>query len=288
MGKHATRRVRDSAHGKQLLVARGRRRAQRARRGAHRATRGIRASAGDCSTSSTASNHGSSPIWRSDWRRSSRIGTIATISSDTARARPSRSSRWRGVSLTGGFSDERWLTRDTRNPFTLFRGEVDWRPNPPVDEGRMHIATGTFVVDTRNDEDNPWSGWHISADWERGRRHAVARQCPNDCRTAPDVSCTTPIPTTYSRGFLDLAALQPRFARRAAESARAHRRLAQRRSTAARAASIGRWTGSDAGLSDSETKRSGVDLGTCNVGTMLPGPAGALRSDRAAAGGVPR
>jgi hypothetical protein len=179
---------------------------------------------------------------------------------------------WRGVSLTGGFSDERWLTRDARNPFTLFRSEVDWRPNPPVDEGRLHIATGTFVVDTRNDEENPWSGWRISADWERGvgtLERVNVTTLPN---APPDVSWTTPIPTTYSRGFLDL-----RRYNRVSPDAQLNLR-----------ALIGGWLSGDPlpierrvsvdgpgvmpgfGFRTDQTG-GGADLGTCNVGPAFPG-----------------
>jgi hypothetical protein len=161
------------------------------------------------------------------------------------------------------------LTRDTRNPFTLFRGEVDWRPNPLVDEGRMHIATGTFVVDTRNDEDNPWSGWHISADWERG----VGTLSRLDALTTPngtELTFTTPIPTTYSRGFLDIR----RYNRVSPEAQLNLRAL------------IGGWLSGDPlplerrvsvdgpGVMPGygfRNEGSGVDYGTCNVGTSFPG-----------------
>lgn len=176
---------------------------------------------------------------------------------------------WRAVSLTGGFSDERWLTRDTRNPFTLFHSEVDWRPNPPVDEGRMHIATGSFVIDTRNDEDNPWSGWHISADWERGvgtlERVNVATSAGGT-----DISFTPPIPTTYARGFLDIR----RYNRVSPEAQLNLRAL------------IGGWLSGDPlpierrvsvdgpGVMPGygfRSDRSGEDLGTCNIGPAFPG-----------------
>ena len=176
---------------------------------------------------------------------------------------------WRGVSLTGGFSDERWLSRETRNPFTLFRGEVDWRPNPLVDEGRMHVATGSFVVDTRNDEDNPWSGWHISADWERGVG-TLSRVSEASSPNGPLLAYTAPIPTTYSRGFLDIR----RYNRVSPEAQLNLRAL------------IGGWLSGDPlpierrvsvdgpGAMPGYGFRSagsGPDLGTCNNGPTLPG-----------------
>jgi hypothetical protein len=173
----------------------------------------------------------------------------------------------RGVSLTGGFSDERWLTRDTRNPFTLFRSEIDWRPNPAVDQGRMHIATGTFIIDTRNDDENPLSGWRISADWERG---VGTLQRVDLTTVGSTTSWTAPTEVTYSRGFLDL-----RRYNRVSPGAQLNLR-----------ALIGGWLSGDPlpierrlsvdgpGVMPGfgfRSDRSGADLGTCNVGATFPG-----------------
>jgi hypothetical protein len=176
---------------------------------------------------------------------------------------------WRGVSLTGGFSDERWQSRDARNPFTLFRGDVDWRANPPMDQGRMHVATATFVVDTRNDEENPWSGWHVSADFERGVG-TLERAGLTIGAGAPTVTWTSPIPTIYSRGFLDLR----RYNRVSPEAQLNFRAL------------LGGWMSGDPLPLERRLSvegpgampgfgfrgdRSGPDLGTCNVGISYPG-----------------
>jgi hypothetical protein len=103
----------------------------------------------------------------------------------------------------------------------------------------MHIATGSFVIDTRNDEDNPWSGWHISADWERGvgtlERVNVATSAGGT-----DISFTPPIPTTYSRGFLDIRRYN-RVSPEAQLNLRALMRwVVERRSAANRAPCFGR------------------------------------------------
>lgn len=70
--------------------------------------------------------------------------------------------------LTFGYSDERWGPRATRDPFTLFRGGQEWRPNPVMDAGTFHLLTATLRYDTRNDRDDPWSGWFITANYEYG------------------------------------------------------------------------------------------------------------------------
>ena len=111
-----------------------------------------------------------------------------------------RFSLMRDVDLTASLSDERWASRQTLDPYTLFRNSQQWRPNPGMDEGRFHIANGTLRIDTRSDEDDPRSGWHIVADYERGtgRTTLLAPTTPG-VRDA-DVDGIT----TYTRGFLDL------------------------------------------------------------------------------------
>jgi hypothetical protein len=111
-----------------------------------------------------------------------------------------RLSLLRDVDLTASLSDERWASRQTLDPYTLFRNSQDWRPNPEMDEGRFHIANGTLRIDTRSDEDDPRSGWHIVADYERGtgRTTLFAPTTPG-VRAADGDGITT-----YARGFLDL------------------------------------------------------------------------------------
>jgi hypothetical protein len=173
------------------------------------------------------------------------------------------------VSLTGSFSDERWLTRDANNPFTLFNGDASWRPNPAMDEGRMHIASGTFAVDTRNDDENPWSGWHLIADFERGTG-TLQRVALTTTATGNAITWSGPTPTVYSRGFLDLR----RYNRVSPEGQLNFRAL------------IGGWISGDPLPIERRlsvdgpgampgygfrTQRAGEDLGTCNAGPSFPG-----------------
>lgn len=173
------------------------------------------------------------------------------------------------VSLTGGFSDERWLTRGANNPFTLFNGDDSWRPNPAMDEGRMHVATATFAVDTRNDDENPWSGWHVIADWERGTG-TLQRVALTTGTSGNTLTWSAPTPTVYSRGFLDLR----RYNRVSPEGQLNFRAL------------IGGWISGDPLPIERRlsvdgpgampgygfrTQRAGEDLGTCNVGPSYPG-----------------
>ena len=98
-------------------------------------------------------------------------------------------------SLTLGYRDERWRSREARDPFTLFRNDQAWRPNPTLDDGVMRLLTAEYRYDTRNDEADPWTGWLIAADVERGsgRLTAPPTEAPQAAR-----------PVEYVRGFADL------------------------------------------------------------------------------------
>jgi hypothetical protein len=101
--------------------------------------------------------------------------------------------------LTLSYGDERWRSRDARDVPALFNNGLAWRENPQVDAGRFHLANLTLRVDTRNDTFNPWAGWYLLADYERGTGAIdVAGPVSNGVRAAPSG------PTRYQRAFFDL------------------------------------------------------------------------------------
>ncbi len=101
--------------------------------------------------------------------------------------------------LTLSYGDERWRSRDARDPFALYRNELPWRDNPQLDEGRFHLANLTLRIDTRNDDFNPWAGWYVLADYERGTG-TIDVLAP----TSAGVRTGSTGPTRYQRGFFDL------------------------------------------------------------------------------------
>ncbi|HJU65516.1 MAG TPA: BamA/TamA family outer membrane protein, partial [Gemmatimonadaceae bacterium] len=105
-----------------------------------------------------------------------------------------------GASLTLSYADERWGARSDRDPFSLFEDGDSWRPNPQMDQGKLRLLSARVGYDTRNDEWDPWTGWLISAEVERGRG--------NDVSLAPaSVLARTPTSgradVSYTRAFLD-------------------------------------------------------------------------------------
>ncbi|MGI9078150.1 MAG: hypothetical protein ACR2G6_12615 [Gemmatimonadaceae bacterium] len=105
------------------------------------------------------------------------------------------------VGLTISYGEERWGSRDVRHPLTVFRNGRGWRANPQLDEGKFHLANAAVAFDTRNDAEDPWTGWFIAADIERGSSRSVAFGPTAAVVRAPS---TAPSPLEYTRGFLDL------------------------------------------------------------------------------------
>lgn len=167
------------------------------------------------------------------------------------------------ASLSASLSDERWLAREMNNPFTIFRGGSGWRPNPLLDEGRMHLLNGTLRIDTRNDEDHPWSGWYILADYERGVGSLTTLGPTSLPRDATDSR------VDYARGFLDF-----RRYNRLSPGAQLNMRLVagawlngdrlplQRRFSVEGAGALPGY--------DFRTPTTGDDVGTCSTGDSVP------------------
>ena len=102
-------------------------------------------------------------------------------------------------SLSFDFSDERWASVDARRVFSVFGNGKSWRANPTVDAGRFHIGTLRANVDTRNNGDNPSTGWLILAEYERG-----AGEITDFGLTSPLARTPTTPRVSYGRGLVDL------------------------------------------------------------------------------------
>jgi hypothetical protein len=173
----------------------------------------------------------------------------------------------RYASLTANFSDERWGSRDKLNPFTLFRAGEDWRLNPAMDAGAMHVGNLTLKYDTRSDPDDPRTGVFVAIDAEhgQGRLNSIApSSTPRDYNAGDFIR--------YNRGFLD---------------ARSYLQLSPTGQISFRVVSGGKWSGNDLPMQgrlsvegpsvlpgfDFRDFNGTFDVGTCSIGTPVGRPA---------------
>jgi len=182
----------------------------------------------------------------------------------------------RDLSLTASFGEERWSSRELRNPFTLFNADRSWRPNPAFDEGLFHVAGTTLRFDTRTDPEDPWSGWYVNADVEHGRGSITSFAPASALRIVPRSGITD-----YTRGFFDF---------------RRYNRLGPDAQLNLRAV-VGGWLGGDQlplerrvsvdgpgslpGF-DFHSARSGLDVGSCDGGATAGIPGRPAQCDRIA------
>src|SRR5438270_102410 len=88
-----------------------------------------------------------------------------------------------------------------RDPWTVFRNDQAWRPNPAIDDGHYTALSGNVSFDTRNDRADPTAGWWLRARIEHSHSRDVTPQ------TGVPSAVRTPIATdgsyAFSRLFLD-------------------------------------------------------------------------------------
>lgn len=101
--------------------------------------------------------------------------------------------------LTVSLSDEQWAPRVSRDPWSFTRGTIDWRPNPVMDAGSVHLLTTQLRVDTRRRASSPFGGWFVSAELEQGGGTITRHGLP-----IATILPMQPEPVWYSRAFIDV------------------------------------------------------------------------------------
>jgi len=110
----------------------------------------------------------------------------------------------RDLSVTLEGRSEREASAAGREPFTLFRGDAQFRPNLPVNDGHYDLLTLSARYDTRNDLRAPTAGLYLNGELEWGHGTDVAA-----C-ALPAAACLTAFPggtpstLDYRRLFFDL------------------------------------------------------------------------------------
>ena len=95
-----------------------------------------------------------------------------------------------------------WQTSvTTQDPWTVFRNSQPWRPNPSIDEGHFTTVGLGAALDTRNDPEEPTSGWLVRGTFEDSRSTDVV---PN---SGVPAGLRDSIPTgsyRFDRAFFDI------------------------------------------------------------------------------------
>lgn len=72
----------------------------------------------------------------------------------------------RGVRLRGTLARNEESSIAARNPWTPFRRDSAWRPNPAIDDGTFTSITTEFEYDGRFSDRSTRSAWYLRAEWE--------------------------------------------------------------------------------------------------------------------------
>jgi hypothetical protein len=171
------------------------------------------------------------------------------------------------LSLTGSYGDERWSSRDLKNPFTIFNSDRNWRDNPLVDDGPLSRRHRAAAV--RHAHRSRGSVGRLVR--ERGARARKRDDHFGGADVGHDAASHSARTDIVHARFVRRPALQSARPRCAAEHARRPRRLAWRRSASARASIVGRRTGRSARASISEAREPEPDVGTCSGGPPVAG-----------------
>jgi hypothetical protein len=82
-----------------------------------------------------------------------------------------------------------------QDPWTVFRNSDIWRPNPPIDEGHYTTLAATAALDTRNDAEEPTTGWLVRTSFEHSSSNDVVPQA------GVPAAVRDSIPTAGTYGF---------------------------------------------------------------------------------------
>ncbi|HEX2092278.1 MAG TPA: polymer-forming cytoskeletal protein [Longimicrobiaceae bacterium] len=110
-------------------------------------------------------------------------------------------------SLTAEFRSEKHRSLPVGDPWSVFNNGDAWRPQPLVGEGRLNSVVGRAELDTRNDPDDPATGWLVRGEVEHAVDSDLER--PAAFRVTLDTPPGfIPVPAleygAFTRGLLDV------------------------------------------------------------------------------------
>jgi len=108
------------------------------------------------------------------------------------------------VTLTGEVARVEEASVAARDPWTPWRNDEAWRPNPRIDDGDYTLLTGRLEYDSRPDERSPRSGTLLRATWEHGIGETVVER-PLPAAIRPALPATD---YAFDRASVDLRRYQ--------------------------------------------------------------------------------
>lgn len=80
------------------------------------------------------------------------------------------------LSATVEYRHERHRPAAAGSPWTLYRNQEPWRPQPLAARGHVEALGATLRLDTRSEEWDPSTGWHVSAEVEHALKSRLRRE----------------------------------------------------------------------------------------------------------------
>ncbi len=114
--------------------------------------------------------------------------------------------------LTVEYRSERDRSVRPTGPWALFDNRESWRAEPVIADGTLRSLAVRYLVDTRNDDEAPSSGWYVAGEIERGLGGHLSQPIAPD-GTAPPGGVSDLASSRFRAGTLDVrryARLGPR------------------------------------------------------------------------------
>jgi len=86
----------------------------------------------------------------------------------------------RSFELELEYREEEHESVRARDPWTLFRGSDEWRPQPVIAEGKFRSLSLRGQIDTRNELSDPTTGWYLEWWVERGLGGSLEVPLPDE------------------------------------------------------------------------------------------------------------
>lgn len=107
------------------------------------------------------------------------------------------------LSASVEYRHERHRPAAAGSPWTLYRNQEPWRPQPLAARGHMEAVGAALRLDTRSEQWDPSTGWHVSAEVEHALKSRLRRPSAMPADGGPELP-EVAYPDGWSTGMLDI------------------------------------------------------------------------------------